>query len=254
MPELLQPESAKLLALDFDNTYALTFDPSPTGMTVQKSYEIAVDRVLGRDALHAYMAFGGLRNRGPTEVVAELLPGADPQLIDKKTEDLIEAKLAQSMRDIGQKLPDGNFWPRLSEGFRPVWEQIAGIKQINTAVVTSGHREFIRRVHDVHEIAYPDIVVADEDMRPLTQYLPAELCAKPSRNLLRIAHMRWQLLHDHHMVSSENMVYAGDDSVKDGQMASNYGVAFVLIDQTRAAESWQQVESSLSLAAPPNAA
>jgi ribonucleotide monophosphatase NagD (HAD superfamily) len=66
--------------------------------------------------------------------------------------------------------------------------------------------------------------------------------------------MRWQLLHDHQTVSAENIVYVGDDPIKDGQMAQNYGVAFVLIDQKQSEASWQRAETTLLLAVPPNAA
>ena len=243
-----------LLATDFDNTVALTFEPAPNDMTVERAYEAAVQRILGEKCLALYQAKGGLRNRAPGEIVAELAPELDSRARNLKTEDLIEAKLSTLTSQVGQRLPDGAIWPRATDGFNRFWAAVSDSTDVTTAVTSSGHDDFIRRFYEVQELAPPDIMVTDDMMRPLTARLPLSLCVKPAPLLLDLVHYQWldrqgvEADLDNRNESRENIFYTGDDPLKDGQLALNAGVRFMLIDPADSEQCWQKVGRAMNLA------
>jgi hypothetical protein len=241
----------EVFATDFDGTYAITQEQSPSGINVATAYEIAVKSIFGHTGIRQYKSLGGLRNRAPGEVISELAPTLSDHEIRQKTEDLIQIKLSLLEKQVGQRLPDNSFWPRLAPGFKPVWEAISAASDIKTAVVSSGHTGFIERFHDLHEIEYPFVMVTDDDMRPLGQYLPQERIVKPSPILLDKAYFEIALrkgLDISDLIDSFNpssVVYAGDDTHKDGTLAYNFGARYIHIDPDHYLSSWQRVSSLL---------
>jgi hypothetical protein len=238
----------KLFATDFDGTYALTQEPGPNGMNVARAYDLAVEQLFGFDGLQKYTASGGLRNRAPSEVINQLAPDLDNDQLQQKTEDLIDTKLFHLLSQVGQRLPEGDIWPRLAPGFSSIWQNICVATNINTAVISSGHTEFIRRFHEVHELSEPDIMVTDDDMRPLSAQLPPQECVKPSKLLLNIAFTTWineqglGLMDIQEIVEAYNgVIYVGDDPNKDGRLAENFGAPFVHINPADYPVSWQKV-------------
>src|ERR1044071_4449362 len=97
-------EDASLLASDFANTVAFTSEPLPGGKTVEEAYEVAIYEVLGPEVLHNYIKNGGLRNRSPMEIVAELKPDLSVDIRRQKTEDLVEKKMDILLPQFGQRL------------------------------------------------------------------------------------------------------------------------------------------------------
>lgn len=235
----------QLLASDFDGTIALTHEPAPNGMTVPLAYEVAVVRVFGHSALQQYQAEGGLNNRAPLEIVRQLAPGMDTSTLYQRAEDLVEVKLAHLMSEVGNRSADGERWPRPTSGFVSFWRGISPRSDIDTAVVSSGHQAFIEKFFDVQGLGQPDILVTDDDMRPLmTTYEPEQL-VKPSAFLLQMAHARSAARRRRlglvpPVVPRDRVAYVGDDLVKDGRLADNAAVEFVHFRQEKPDASWLQ--------------
>jgi len=237
---------AKLIATDFDNTYALTSQPAPNGMTVERAYEKAVEEVFGLPELEIYKQEGGLHNRAPSEIVAQLSDDTEDGKFSQRTEDLVQIKLTHLYKQVGQKLPNGEFWPRIVPGFKGMWETVSADPKVDTGVVSSGHRLFIEKFHDVHDLELPDHMVTDDDMRPLLATFPREMCVKPSSILLDWIHAEWLKkynMRDSYFLTEDHdrIVYAGDDPVKDGKLAENYGVEFVHVDPAKPQEAWDRL-------------
>ncbi|MDB5165047.1 MAG: hypothetical protein JWL89_673 [Candidatus Saccharibacteria bacterium] len=239
----------RLLASDFDETMAVTSEPAPNGMTVALAYEHAVQKVLGYNALEIYRTQGGLLNRSPVEVTAQLLPvTADDITVQQRSEDLVEAKLEVLSSQVGELLPDGGRWPRPVAGFVNTWNAVSEQPNITTGVTSSGHQPLIERFCDVQEVARPDIMVTDDDMRPLLTHLPTELCVKPGRLIIDLLQHRW-LKHLELPVSHETLTFSrnyivgvGDDGhYKDSRLADNAGIEFVKIDPEDPVPGWQAV-------------
>jgi hypothetical protein len=248
-------QSSKLLITDFDGTYAMTDEPSPKNMTVSRAYELAINELFNSDGLEKYKAEGGLRNRGPAEVITQLAPNLDTPAHGQKTEELVQLKLGHLLAEVGQRLPDGTLWPRLAPGFRSLWSALAECEQVDTGVATSGHRPFVERFHEVHELSLPDLMITDDDMRPLMERLPKAECVKPSGLILELLHQKWLGGYSNSEYTSEplahsknRMLYMGNDPVKDGQMAENYGIEFVLIDESAPDLGWANTNDFILLA------
>lgn len=250
--------SQRLLALDFDGTSHLTGERGPGGMHVGLAYEHAVHNVFGDEALVRYINEGGLRNRAPIEITQQLLPDAEEALQQAKTEDLVQAKLALMVGQIGQRIGD-TFWPRLNPGFKSLWVSVARLGDITTGMISSGHEEFIRRSFEVHDLALPDLYVTDDLMRRLLPHLPGELCVKPSRLLLDTLHYQGlercniasQVADDTEQLQStrEQILYAGDDHKKDRMLAKNAGVSFVHVESTKSEAAFRHIARRLGLEA-----
>jgi hypothetical protein len=245
-----------LAAHDFDGTIAITSEPSPNGMTVELAYDLAVQQIFDYNALGPYRAAGGMKNRAPTEIVTDIYKerGLTKSLeaIHATTEDLVAVKLDYLNAEVGQRLTDGTLWPRLTAGFVPYWDAIQQNGSITSGVLSSGHENIIRRILDVNNLLPPDIFATDDDMRPVTPFLPRDLLEKPSPFLMQVLHSRWL----HHIeatepkdtyhsslyaVAASNTLYIGDDVKKDGELAANSGVDFIHIDPLNAAPSWRVI-------------
>lgn len=261
-----------LVVFDFDKTIAMTSEPGPNKIGVVEAYDLAVGEVFGNKGLNIYKESGGLKNRAPTEVVYDLLKKDDGVLIenaknffksqflrllsimpenfdrdsfvtdgsvnlnDLLTWMLVTEKCSHMIEEIGKELPSGEMWPRPTKGFIDFYKLITEKRQdgfsLVTAVVSSGHREFIRKTFDVYGLDVPTYMVTDDDMRKVN--LPVWRKVKPAPYLFAVVHhsfMKDQGINDSSRFDKSRMIYFGDDPNKDGLLAKNSRVYFGLYNE-----------------------
>lgn len=249
--------AAQLLAKDFDGTVAQTFEKSPSGVGVHEAHELTVETMFGVKALDYYIDGGGLRNRAPVEVVQDLAPDAKGDELDQLVSRFIDTKLGVLMGEIGTRFPDGNIWPRPTDGYLELREKIEEARDagqlIDDLILSSGHEPFITMTYRAWSVGEPTHIVAYEAIRQLALALPIEQLIKPSPVLMDVAHNMWRLGYGLEPASEpalgerDRIVYVGDDPVKDGELAKRSGVDFVLLDSGNSLEIWQNVTSRLQL-------
>lgn len=254
------PYEARMFASDFDGTQFLTSERAQDISTVSDAYAIALDSMFGPEASDSFLNEGGHNHRTPSEIIRSLLTDETHDKTEKLAQDLTERKLEVLLDQIGKKLSDGALWPRPTDGFAKLWDFVndsdaADKPRIFTTVLSAGHAVFIERVFETHGLCLPDAIVTDELL--ISDYgmaeMPLEARAKPATPLLEVATALWlddiearQKLADEPELKSR-VVYAGDSPEKDGGMAQNFGVDFVLIDETSAEQGWSNVGIKLGL-------
>ena len=254
------PESfpaAQLLAKDFDGTVAQTFEKSPNGIGVSENYVLAIESLFGVKAIDQYLENGGLRNRAPIEVVQELAPDATGDELDQLLGLFIDTKLSISMEQIGTRFPDGNVWPRPTAGYLGLRERVEEARSagllIDDLVLSSGHEPFIRKTYKAWSVGLPTHIVDEEAIRQQAVGLPIEQLVKPSPVLMDVAHNTWRqgyglpAVSDYSPSERDRIVYIGDDPAKDGELAKNSGVDFVLLEAGRSEATWEEVARRLQI-------
>lgn len=243
-----------LFASDFDGTKFLTSETAAGILTVTDAYAEGIRDSLGICAVDQFLAQGGHQHRTPAEIIADLCADADVREIESLSTRLIAAKIAILTEQIGKKLSDGALWPRPTEGFVSLWEGLDRYAPLGvgmtTADVSAGHVPFIHQTYDTHGLKRPDLVITDDllvDEFDLGDVSPEER-AKPSTLLLEVTSALWiaELGLAQSTVDTEsfkeNTLYIGDSLEKDGGMARNYGVDFILLHSEAAAPDWREVE------------
>ena len=268
-----------LAALDFDGTIADTFIKGPKGIGVNEATALALTDILGSGSHELYTSSGGLKNRAPSELIFNMLNGPNKQdflthakiFFESELPDLntlvpegkgvplvwddqhpekiigelfVRQKLSYLMDQIGTELPDGRKWPPLCKGFTEFWNALNKLKKdgvgINTAIISSGHDLFIKKVFDLYGLTLPDILVTEDDIRG--KHYPKEMGrrVKPGSFPLALAHLKWLRLNNpkaEYFTSDQpgilsakesrsRMIYFGDDPIKDGQLANRAQVLF----------------------------
>jgi hypothetical protein len=243
-------ENARLLATDFDGTVAQTFEKSPSGVGVDEAYDQAIDEVFGPNAVDRYHADGGLKNRSVVEVVRGLSPESIGFDINLLVDKLTDSKLAILMGEIGTRFDDGTIWPRPTNGYLVLLEELQKAKsegrQIDSLILSSGHEAFIRLVYEKWSVAQPDYVLAQERLA----YLGLSNESKPSRKVMDAALETWAEDYETNAYSSDlkkRVVYVGDDNVKDGDMARDSGIEFFHLNPTNSEDIWPKVSARLGL-------
>lgn len=241
----------RLFATDFDGTCARTFDPSPNNIDVHVAYERAIVDTFGKAALLQYREEGGLNNRAPSEITASLQPSADTEQQRADTEALISAKLGYLMGEIGVD-DSGTMWPKPVPGFLEFWQVLQSYRArtpIDTAILSSGHTEFITKTFNLWQAPQPDIIVSDDTMRGLPEGCLARGAVKPDKLLMRVVQARWNQLRpaSHGLPAAECIFYAGDDVVKDGGLAKNSGVPFIHVPPEQPHTGWLRAWGILGL-------
>lgn len=213
-----------LMILDFDNTIALTLKPSPNKIGVEEAYRSAIEELFGMSGLAAYEEIGGLQNMAPSELVKALLSVIEThQKPEKITEMIVEKKLSVLMKEIGTHFHDGSIWPEPCPGIVNFFKSISeankkGGIHIDVAILSSGHRDFIKKTFRVWGQKCPKILVTDDDARRLPDYP-----TKPAKILLDLILKKWK---NRGYPENGNIMYFGDDLRKDGQFAKNAGISF----------------------------
>lgn len=242
-------DSWQLAAFDFDGTQALTNEPGPMGMNVERASLLAVTKVLGADALYRYLRDGGLKNRAPGQVIDDLKTYEDPVARTHAIDDFIAYKLGLLTAQVGKRLDGNAFWPRPVPGFTEAWDRLQGYQQeggrVNTAIVSSGHTGFIEKFYDLNGLPLPQVVVTEDTIRTEVPEADYGVYVKPGARLMELVHAKWAALHGLSPQQAGDMaartVYVGDDPVKDGGLARNSGASFVRILPDIPEASWHQV-------------
>ncbi len=246
IPSEVQPD-ALLLALDFDKTMARTDESGPGIKTVEGAYMDAVEAEFGISGLSRYLETGGLNNDAPGEVVLRLAPelARSREEHHTKTEQLVASKMHILIDQVCDT------WPRPVRGFMPVWESVSQQPHIDTAVVSSGHTDFINRVLDGWGVDRARIVVSDDDLRNMDSDIPYAMMMKPHPFSLELAIQQWGDRIAVDPPPKERVLYAGDDLLsKDGPMAEAAGVQFVHINPDEPWWGYREVAFRLGLEDP----
>ncbi len=238
-------QDAFFVGADFDNTIALTGVAPENFIGIERAYETAVEKIFGSAGLTIYRAGGGLLNRAPVEVIRQLAPDAS----EEDTRDLL-GRLNTTRLDIliGQI---GSEWPEPTKGFIAFAKALEDSKKegspISSIIISSGHDPFIQRTYDVWGVEKPDVILAQEQISTLAEKQGIATPVKPDPILMLWAYNAWRSLHalpEAKRLSSEDIpriIYAGDDSEKDGKLARSQGVLFKLIRPEDAAKTWQEI-------------
>ncbi len=232
-------KSKLLLVADFDGTIAKTFSDSPNGMNVRVAYDMAVKKVFGVPGFEYYHNnLGGLGNREPGELVALLNSGLNGNSGDNKllTQSLIDEKLACLLSEITPE------WPLLYPGVAEFYKTSSeGGIPVTTAVVSSGHDAFVKKVFEVNNIPPPDILVTSDLLLERPELDRPRY--KPYTYQLAEAHRLWRRdlqdkviteaeLTDRVAFDKSRMAYVGDDPNKDGSLAANARIPFLYVPFT----------------------
>jgi hypothetical protein len=240
---------AEFIVCDYDGTLAQTHLESPNGLNVSKAYARSLDEIFGTSGL--LDAIGGLRNRAPGELIAEVLRH-HPSCLQKAreyynnnhamfrglmpegkgirlhvaylshkdhefcTELLVRAKLVHLNREQSAS----PLWPRPFDG-APEFLRSQGNR--SWGLMSTGHDSFIFNSLDLWDAPRPRFSVTDDDVRQLNR--PVAEKTKPSRLLFDLLHTR---VRDRgYQLDRAHILYIGDDPRKDGELAANSGVKFL---------------------------
>lgn len=248
-----------LLACDYDGTQFLTSEPTPSGVSVETAYTLAIGEHLGRAALNAFVDQGGHKHRTVTEIIRSLIPDLDRNRLERFASRITDSKLEILGSCIGEHLPDGTPWPRPTDGFVELWERVDEAKNagnlVGTAVISAGHTSFEQKTFDMLGLTPPDVYLTDDVIQALALNMPLKDQVKPSPLMLELAQQLFlykiKIANRGLNLSSDTLktIYVGDDPIKDGGLAEQANVEFVLMDPHHARESWQQVATHLGLGA-----
>jgi len=252
-----------LLLFDYDKTLFDTGRPSPNGIGLEEGHEHAVQEIFGPPGLAIYRDEGGLKNRAPSEVVISLIekdrrliqqarekhsqlirssqkipralsePWSETNPIPLLTEMLVYFKLDLFLGEIGMDWPQP--YPGVCNFFQTA--SYMALKEnlpLQTGVLSSGHTSFIEGTLCRWGIPYPQIMVTDDNIRPLKYPKDPRDKVKPAPFIFRYLQSRWlKQLNGNSPIgpkqlqaSLSRIVYFGDDPLKDGGLAKNVGVPF----------------------------
>lgn len=234
--------NSHLVLLDFDGTIANTFKDSPSGMNVGKASKLAIGNVFGRSGMLALDEIGGLKNREPGELV-KIIQGMTRETgltHNDATEHFVEAKLSYLIPEISP------VWPELYPGAAALFRDVSrGKIPVDLAILSSGHDAFIRKAMEANRINMDDVILVSSDVirqRPM----PDRPRYKPHSYQFAEAHAQWLRKsgilpsYDHWDAESftgrnygkPNMIYIGDDPIKDGGLATEARIPFVHVPFT----------------------
>ncbi|MCK5320026.1 hypothetical protein KAJ61_01410 [Candidatus Parcubacteria bacterium] len=160
------------------------------------------------------------------------------------TEMLVLLKMSFLINEIGAKYDDDTSWPEPCPGFINFYKFLKELNKdgnldIQFAILSSGHDIFIQKTFELWGLNTPKIMVTDDDMRGASYPELIDRRVKPSSYLFDLIQSQWLnsfMLVDDSARSIEQilyfrnrMVYFGDDSVKDGELACNAKVSFFLL-------------------------
>lgn len=247
-PGLCQPsfERPRLLCPDYDGTIALTSETGPGIMSVNDSYAEAIDGLLGKDSAQSFIDSGGHGHRTPAEIISSLID-APQTTISNFANEITATKLEILVNQIGRPLPGGETWPRFTEGFYWMWLTLSDDRSlsVDTAILSAGHTEFIKKTFDNKGMPQPDIIITDDVLTELGYgNLSGEDRAKPNTPMIDLAETIWlgrNKIPTGIVNRAVDIMFVGDDPIKDKGLAENAGVAWRLLKPTNSREIWYDV-------------
>ena len=157
---------------------------------------------------------------------------------------LVLLKMSFLINEIGAKYSNDTSWPEPCPGFINFYRFLEKLNKdgdldIQFAILSSGHDIFIQKTFELWGIKTPKIMVTDDDMRGASYPESMGRRVKPSSYLFDLIQSQWlnsfmQLHNSAQLIEQvlhyrDRMVYFGDDSVKDGELARNAKVPFFLL-------------------------
>lgn len=209
-----------LLISDFNNT------AFSTKREVEAASYMAVGKIFGEaTAKYCKNELGGLQNRSPSELMHALIP--DNRNIFAFTKSYVEERFNILESKIGKD------WPEPCEGFVDFYQEIVA-REIDFAIVSSGHRSFIEKTFKAKDLVIPNIIVSDDEIKKHA-YLPQVRRDKPATLPMDMAYCQWLnqvgycyggAKYGQEIPAKDNIIYFGDSLLKDGKMAERAGVKF----------------------------
>lgn len=254
------------ILFDFDGTAFKTFVPSPGSLGINEAYYLACADIFGGQGVKVYDEIGGLNNRGPIELVTNLLAHGNREYLLRQAELflheqssslsgfvpeglglpltwegndevlvvaelLVRTKMRYLLTQIGERLPEGGRWPEPCTGF------IEFCKESNAAgtrlgILSSGHHLFIEKCFEMYDLPCP-VLITDDTMRSsLAADIPVAERTKPQTGPFRMLEREW-LKKFGHKLEQDRSIFIGDGLVADGGLASNVGIPFVWFNPDR---------------------
>ena len=157
---------------------------------------------------------------------------------------LVLLKMSFLIKEIGAQYNDGASWPEPCPEFIDFYRFLEKLNEnseldIQFAILSSGHDVFIQKTFELWGLKSPEIMVTDDDMRGASYPESMDRRVKPSSYLFDLIQSQWlgkimkednlARLIEQVMYCRDRMVYFGDDSVKDGELARNAKVPFLLL-------------------------
>lgn len=233
-----------LVLLDFDGTIANTFKDSPRGLNVGKASRLAIREVFGRNGALAFDEIGGLRNREPGELVKMIKEMTRSAYVDlaEATEQFVQTKLSLLIPEISSQ------WPELYPGAAEFLQKAGRDGYwVDIGILSSGHDDPIRRVLEVNGIGSTDLILVTSDLLRQRE-MPQRARYKPHTYQFAEAHRQWLVqrsllprfdgLSDGEQylgraLGKPNILYVGDDPVKDGGLAREARAPFIFVPFTQ---------------------
>lgn len=146
-------------------------------------------------------------------------------------------------------------WPKPVAGFDKHWHELSlrrqeqeGWQHVHTAIVSSGHTDFIQKTLEFAGLEHPDVYMTDDEMR--RQVTPR---TKPDPYALQLVRNAWLSAYlvpvdvrnskTFLAATKRRQMYGGDDANKDGGMARNDGIAFIHHDGS--ANRWRAINQQI---------
>lgn len=275
-----------LIASDFDGTLFDTSKPSPSGMTVERAYIQSLDDLFGIGVGNRFFSANGFHGESPSQIVQNVLNMRDQSLVNNAkqihqnhngnfpriipesqdgivnwdnenphtalTSMLVIKKLGYLLQEIGTRDQNDNPWPLPCDGALDFLRTLQSLREegapIDLAIISSGHESFIKKALETWNIAQPDILVTEDNVRLKPFPQDVERKFKPGIFPFALAHFQW--LRDQGLpVSKETgsetrtrIMHIGDTPAKDLVMANRAGIRsnFLFPDT-----SWQSITEAL---------
>lgn len=233
-----------LVVTDFDGTLAKTFEDSPNGMNVHRSSELAIRDLFGVSGIQVYHDIGGLQNREPGELVriVRAITGQVDMSEDEAIRSYIDAKLNHTLPEISPK------WPQLYPGVKNFLQKATRDGYfVDVAILSSGHDVFIKRALEVNGIDPSSLIIVTSDVLRERE-MPHRPRHKPYSYQFAEAHKGWlekkgllpqsddpadRESYVGRSLGKPNILYIGDDPIKDGGLAAEARVPFIFVPFTK---------------------
>ncbi|MCK5332837.1 hypothetical protein KAJ41_03170, partial [Candidatus Parcubacteria bacterium] len=147
---------------------------------------------------------------------------------------------------------NGKTWPEPCRGFIDFFELIHEMNSkkenaFRIAILSSGHEYFIEKVFRSWGISPLPSMLTDDDLRDSSL---KEIIAKPSASLFCLLEQKLKKdKGENGELNKTNTIYIGDDPEKDGKLAKNRGIPFMLFcgnsenpkDDCRYFNDWSEI-------------